>query len=43
MASAFMRSSFTQILHEYEYEINAKTGKIRDMDVEHFDYDDDWD
>ena len=28
---------------EYEYEINAKTGKIRDMDVEHFDYDDDWD
>ena len=23
---------------EYEYEINAKTGKIRDMDVEHFDY-----
>ena len=28
---------------EYEYEINAKTGKIRDMDVEHFDCDDDWD
>lgn len=28
---------------EYEYEINAKKGKIRDMDVEHFDYDDDWD
>lgn len=28
---------------EYEYEISAKTGKIRDMDVEHFDYDDDWD
>ena len=28
---------------EYEYEINAKTGKIRDMDVERFDYDDDWD
>lgn len=28
---------------EYEYEINARTGKIRDMDVEHFDYDDDWD
>ena len=28
---------------EYEYEINAKTGKICDMDVEHFDYDDDWD
>ena len=28
---------------EYEYELNAKTGKIRDMDVEHFDYDDDWD
>ena len=28
---------------EYEYEINAKTGKIRDMDEEHFDYDDDWD
>lgn len=28
---------------EYEYEISAKTGKIRDMDVEHFDCDDDWD
>ena len=28
---------------EYEYEINAKTGKIRDIDVEHFDCDDDWD
>ena len=28
---------------EYEYEISAKTGKIRDMDVEHFDYDDEWD
>lgn len=28
---------------EYEYEVNAKTGKIRDMDVEHFDCDDDWD
>ena len=28
---------------EYEYEISAKTGKIRDLDVEHFDYDDDWD
>lgn len=28
---------------EYEYEINAKTGKIRDMDVEYFGYDDDWD
>ena len=28
---------------EYEYEINARTGKIRDMDVEHFDCDDDWD
>ena len=28
---------------EYEYEINARTGKIRDVDVEHFDCDDDWD
>lgn len=30
---------------EYEYEINAKTGKIRDKDVEYFDDDDDddWD
>ena len=28
---------------EYEYEINARTGKIRDIDVEHFDCDDDWD
>lgn len=28
---------------EYEYEINARTGKIRDVDVEHFDRDDDWD
>lgn len=28
---------------KYEYEINARTGKIRDVDVEHFDCDDDWD
>ena len=28
---------------EYEYELNAKTGKIRDKDVEYFDDDDDWD
>ena len=28
---------------EYEYEINATTGKIMDRDAELRDYDDDWD
>lgn len=28
---------------EYDYEINAKTGKILDKDVEYLDEDDDWD